>query len=60
MLCVFMETIELVMLGVYSLVATYLLYKWFFAKTPYQKEYERLYKEIINSDKHKVRGQWEK
>jgi len=55
-----MEIVKLVMLCIYILVAAYLLYKWFFAKAPYQKEYERLYKEIVNSDKYKVRGQWEK
>lgn len=46
-----------ILMGIYALVALYILYKLFFKKNPYQEEYEKLYNEILTSDKYKVKGQ---
>jgi len=53
-----MEISKTVLIAIYSVVGLYMLYKLFFRKNPYREEYERLYNEILNSDKHKVKGQW--
>ena len=53
-----MEITKMVLSAIYLLVAIYALYLLFFKKNPYQREYERLYNEILNSDKYKVKGQW--
>ena len=55
-----MEVNKTILIGIYVLVTLYILYKLFFRKNPYQDEYERLYNEILNSDKHKVKGQYDK
>ncbi len=46
-----------ILIGIYALVALYILYRLFFKKNPYQEEYEKLYNEILTSDKYKVKGQ---
>ena len=53
-----MEINKVVLMSVYIAIALYFLYKMFFKKSPFKDEYERLYNEILNSDKHKVKGQW--
>lgn len=53
-----MEMTNLVLFGIYLVIAGYVLYLLFFKKNPYQKEYERMYNEILNSEKYKVKGQW--
>ena len=53
-----MEFLNAVWIGFYALIALYLLYRLFLKKDPNKREYERLYNEILNSDKHKVKGQW--
>lgn len=55
-----MEINKTVLIGIYALVALYFLYKLFFRKNPYQEEYEKLYNDILTSDKHKVKGQYDK
>lgn len=55
-----METINPLWIGAYVLIGLYLLYKILFSKSPYQKEYEKLYKEILTSSKYKVKGQYDK
>ena len=55
-----MEINKTVLIAVYVIVGLYLLYKLFFRKNPYQEEYERLYNKIVTSDKHKVKGQYDK
>ena len=55
-----MEVNKTILISIYVIVALYILYKLFFRKNPYQDEYERLYNEILNSDKHKVKGQYDK
>ena len=55
-----MEISRLLIGIVYVLIGTYILYVLFLRKNPHQKEYERLYNEIINSDKYKVKGQFDK
>lgn len=59
-LAVLMEINKTILMGVYALVALYILYRLFFKKSPYQEEYERLYNEILTSDKYKVKGQYDK
>lgn len=49
-----------ILIGIYALVVLYILYKLFFKKNPYQEEYEKLYNEILTSDKYKVKGQHDK
>ena len=55
-----MELNKTVLIAIYALVGLYILYRLFFKKNPYQKEYERLYEKILNSDKYKVKGQYDK
>ena len=55
-----MEISKIVLIGVYVVVSLYFLYRLLFRKNPYQEEYERLYNEILNSSKYKVKGQYDK
>ena len=55
-----MEINKTILISIYALVTLYILYKILFRKNPYQDEYDRLYNEILNSDKHKVKGQYDK
>ena len=54
-----MEINIAVLISLYVLSGAYILYKIFFKKNPYQEDYERMYNEIINSDKCKVKGQYD-
>ena len=60
MFIMLMEINKTVLIAVYVVVGLYILYKLFFRKNPYQGEYERLYNKILTSDKHKVKGQYDK
>ena len=55
-----MEINKTVLISIYALVGLYMLYRLLFRKSPYQDEYEKLYNEILNSDKYKVKGQYDK
>lgn len=55
-----MEITRLILIAAYVVVGTYVLYRLFFRKDPMRAEYERVYKEIINSDKYKVKGQYDR
>ena len=55
-----MEINKTILIGVYVAVSLYILFKLFFGKNPYREEYERLYNEILTSDKNKVKGQYDK
>jgi len=55
-----MEISKTVLIGIYAIFALYTLYKIFFKKNPYRDEYEKLYNTILNSDKYKVKGQFDK
>lgn len=55
-----MEMGKSILVGIYAAIGLYLLYKLFFSKNPYQDEYEKTYNEIINSNKYKVKGQFDK
>ena len=55
-----MEINETISISIYALVGLYILYRLLFRKNPYQEEYERLYNEILNSSKYKVKGQYDK
>lgn len=55
-----MEISKTIMISIYILVGLYFLYRLLFRKNPYQEEYEKLYNEILTSDKYKVKGQYEK
>lgn len=55
-----MEINKTVLIAAYAIVSLYILYKLFFKKNPYQEDYERLYNKILTSDKHKVKGQYDK
>ena len=55
-----MEINKTILIGIYAVVGLYMLYKLFFRKSPYQDDYEKLYNEILTSDKYKVKGQYEK
>ena len=49
-----------IFVGIYILFGAFLLYRLLFKKDPIREEYERLYSEIIHSDKYKVKGQYDK
>ncbi len=55
-----MEINKTILISVYVVIGMYLLYKLFFRKNPFRQEYEKLYNEILNSDKYKVKGQFDK
>ena len=55
-----MEIDKTILISIYVFVGLYVLYKILFKKNPYQEDYERLYSEILNSSKHKVKGQYDK
>ena len=48
------------MITIYVIVGVYVIYKLLFRKDPMQQEYEQLYDKILNSEEHKVKGQYEK
>lgn len=53
-----MEINKIILISAYTGIALYFLYKMFFKKSPFKDDYERLYNEVLNSDKHKVKDQW--
>ena len=55
-----MEIDKAILISIYVIFTLYILYKIFFKKNPYQEEYEKLYNEILTSDKYKVKGQFDK
>ena len=55
-----MEINKTILMAVYVLVGLYLLYKVLFRKSLYQEQYEKLYNEILTSDKYKVKGQYDR
>ena len=55
-----MEITRLILVVLYVVFAAYILYRLFFRKDPMQAEYERLYNNILHSDKYKVKGQHNK
>ena len=56
-LMIFNKTI---LISIYTIVGLYILYRIFFKKNPYLKEYEKSYNEILTSDKYRVKGQYDK
>lgn len=55
-----MEINKTILVSIYIAIALYFLYKIFFKKSPFRDEYEKLYNEILTSDKYKVKGQYDK
>lgn len=53
-----MEINKIILVTVYAAIVLYFVYRLLFKKSPFRGEYEKLYNEILNSDKHKVKGQW--
>ena len=48
------------MIGLYSLIGVYLIYKLFIKKDKFHQEYNKMYDKILTSEEHKVKGQFEK
>ena len=46
--------------SIYVITGIYILYVLFFKKNLNKEEYERLYRDIVNSDKYKAKGQFDK
>ena len=55
-----MEIGKSFLIGIYAAIGLYLLYRLFFSRNPEQEEYEKIYNEIINSKKYKVKSQYDK
>lgn len=55
-----MQFSKTILVGIYVVIALYILYKIIFRKNPYEKEYQKVYNEILTSDKYKVKGQYDK
>lgn len=53
-----MEIANVGWIGFYFLIALYTLYRLFLKKDPNKREYEKMYNQILNSDKNKAKGQW--
>ncbi|MBL7056077.1 hypothetical protein ISS07_04150 [Candidatus Woesearchaeota archaeon] len=49
-----------VLMGLGVLIGIYVLYKMFVNKAPVQTDFDQTYNKILNSDEHKVKGQYEK
>ena len=49
-----------IFVAVYALIGLYIIYKLFWKKDAMRDEYEKLYNTILNSDKYKVKGQYDK
>ena len=54
-----METNRILLIVVYSAVTLYFLYRMFRKNRPLS-DYEKLYNEILTSDKYKVKGQYDR
>ena len=48
-----------VIIAIYIGVGIYILYKLLFKKTKFEEDYEKLYNDILTSDKYKVKGQYD-
>ena len=48
-----------VIIAIYIGVGTYILYKLLFRKTKFEEDYEKMYNDILTSDKYKVKGQYD-
>lgn len=55
-----MEINKTILISVYVVIVLYILYKVLFKKGPFRDEYEKLYNEILTSNKYKVKGQYDK
>lgn len=55
-----MEIGRTIFISIYVALGLYIFYKVLFSKSPYQKKYEKLYNEILTSNKYKVKGQYDK
>ena len=55
-----MELNKIILMGIYALLTLYILYRVFLKKNPYQEEYEKMYNNILNSSKYKVKGQYDR
>ena len=54
---------EWVLRGIYGVLIIYgiwIVYNIFFRKSPYQDEYDKMYNNILKSNKYKVKGQYDK
>ncbi len=49
-----------ILISIYVLIGLYFIYKLLFRRNPYKSEYERVYNEILTSNKYKVKGQYDK
>ena len=55
-----MEISKTILVIIYIIIGLYTLYRLFFRKDQYLKDYEKLYNEILTSEKYKVKGQYDK
>lgn len=55
-----MELNRTILMGVYVIITLYIVYRIFIKKNPNQDDYERMYNKILNSDKYKVKGQYDR
>jgi hypothetical protein len=49
-----------ILIGIGIVIGLYFLYKILFSKSEFEKDYERLYSKVLNSEEYKVKGQYEK
>jgi len=57
---ILMEISKSILVAAYAIFAAYILYRLVFRKDPLKAEYEKLYNEVMHSDKYKVKGQHDK
>lgn len=55
-----MDMNRTITMGIYVVLIIYILYRIFLRRNPNQDDYEKKYNEILNSDKYKVKGQYDK
>ncbi len=48
-----------ILIGIYIAVGLYILLKFFLKKSKFEEDYDKLYNEILTSDKYKVKGQYD-
>ena len=47
------------MIAIYAAIGLYVLYKLLLRKDKFEEDYEKLYNDILTSDKYKVKGQYD-
>ncbi|MBI2108229.1 hypothetical protein HYX09_00045 [Candidatus Woesearchaeota archaeon] len=48
-----------ILIAIYAAIGLYVLYKLLLRKDKFEEDYDKLYNDILTSDKYKVKGQYD-